>query len=105
VYNLKNKKGEYHLRDRPYMDLQGQEDNKRSIENIVLDMLPCTYFFSEQVSYKETTTSIFKGITIYVNGYTVPSQYELKRMVNLHGGHYEHYYSKAKVTEYLHSVC
>lgn len=44
-------------------------------------------------------SSIFNGVTIYVNGWTQPSADELKEMIHSHGGHYVYnLYSRAQVT-------
>ena len=44
-------------------------------------------------------SSIFEGVSIYVNGWTQPNADELKEMVHSHGGHYEYnLYSNAVVT-------
>ncbi|XP_014669446.1 PREDICTED: DNA repair protein REV1-like isoform X2 [Priapulus caudatus] len=43
-------------------------------------------------------SEIFSGITIYVNGYTEPSSDELRRLMQLHGGRFQYYYSVAQVT-------
>lgn len=45
-----------------------------------------------------TSSSIFKGIAIYVNGYTDPSADELRRLMMLHGGQFHVYYSRSKTT-------
>ena len=39
---------------------------------------------------QERTSDIFKGVTIYVNGWTQPNADELKRLVHTHGGRYEY---------------
>lgn len=36
-------------------------------------------------------TDIFRGIHVYVDGYTMPSKEELRQLVLLHGGGFEHY--------------
>ena len=44
-------------------------------------------------------SSIFEGVTIYVNGWTQPNADELKRMIHAHGGSYEYnLYSNPKIT-------
>ncbi len=44
-------------------------------------------------------SSIFKGITIYVNGWTQPKAEELKEMIYAHGGRYEYnIYSNSVIT-------
>lgn len=47
------------------------------------------------------STNIFQGVSIYVNGYTKPSSDELKRLMMLHGGRYEMYLSKQRVTHII----
>ncbi|PSN51751.1 hypothetical protein C0J52_05266 [Blattella germanica] len=49
-------------------------------------------WFSEDAANEEATKSdIFNGISIFVNGYTVPSADGLKRLMMLHGGVYHQY--------------
>eukprot|EP00057_Strongylocentrotus_purpuratus_P008637 XP_011663111.1 PREDICTED: DNA repair protein REV1-like [Strongylocentrotus purpuratus] len=48
-----------------------------------------------------TSTDIFHGVTIHVNGYTDPSSDELKRLMTIHGGMYQHYYSVSRVTHII----
>ncbi|KAL4221825.1 deoxycytidyl transferase [Mactra antiquata] len=46
-------------------------------------------------------SKIFSGISIHVNGYTKPSSDELKRLMMLHGGQYEHYLYRTRVTHVI----
>ncbi|XP_071805279.1 DNA repair protein REV1-like isoform X1 [Asterias amurensis] len=46
-------------------------------------------------------SGIFAGVSIHVNGYTVPSSDELKRLMMLHGGLYIPYYSKTQVSHII----
>ncbi|XP_019379528.1 PREDICTED: DNA repair protein REV1 isoform X2 [Gavialis gangeticus] len=48
-----------------------------------------------------TSTSIFSGVAIYVNGFTEPSADELRRLMMLHGGQYHVYYSRSKTTHII----
>ncbi|KAG2179478.1 hypothetical protein INT44_006324 [Umbelopsis vinacea] len=43
-------------------------------------------------------SEIFKGLIIYVNGYTNPSHATLKKIITTHGGDFQHYLSKSKIT-------
>ncbi|KAI2660588.1 DNA repair protein REV1 [Labeo rohita] len=45
-----------------------------------------------------TSTCIFSGVAIYVNGYTDPSADELRRLMMLHGGQFHVYYTRSKTT-------
>ncbi|KAK9810528.1 hypothetical protein WJX72_012236 [[Myrmecia] bisecta] len=45
---------------------------------------------------------LFAGISIHVNGFTTPSHQELKQLMAIHGGNFENYYSRSRVT---HIVC
>eukprot|EP00854_Cymbomonas_tetramitiformis_P003967 gene3967-4938_t len=45
---------------------------------------------------------IFSGVTIFVNGYTIPSHQELKILMATYGGKFMNYYSRSHVT---HVVC
>ena len=44
---------------------------------------------------------LFKDIVIFVNGYTVPSLDELKRLMKKHGGGFQHYYSRSNCTHII----
>ncbi|XP_052102079.1 DNA repair protein REV1-like isoform X1 [Mytilus californianus] len=46
-------------------------------------------------------SDIFKGVAIYVDGYTKPSSDELKKIMRQHGGKYEHYMMKTRVTHVI----
>ncbi|KAG5548214.1 hypothetical protein RHGRI_013795 [Rhododendron griersonianum] len=45
---------------------------------------------------------IFQGVSIFVDGFTVPSSQELKGYMLKHGGRYENYFSRHRVT---HIIC
>lgn len=38
-----------------------------------------------------SSNAIFQGVHIYVDGYTIPSKEELRHLLLLHGGGFEHY--------------
>ncbi|XP_054266352.1 DNA repair protein REV1 isoform X2 [Macrosteles quadrilineatus] len=46
-------------------------------------------------------TKIFNGISIFVNGYTVPSADELKLLMMKHGGIYHHYFRSDRTTHVI----
>ncbi|XP_070770929.1 DNA repair protein REV1 [Enoplosus armatus] len=46
-------------------------------------------------------SNIFRGVSIYVNGYTEPSADELRRLMMLHGGQFHIYYSRSKTTHII----
>ncbi|KAM9173595.1 DNA repair protein REV1 isoform 6-T9 [Pangshura tecta] len=48
-----------------------------------------------------TSSNIFRGVAIYVNGFTDPSADELRRLMMLHGGQYHVYYSRSKTTHII----
>ncbi|XP_024069320.1 DNA repair protein REV1 isoform X1 [Terrapene carolina triunguis] len=48
-----------------------------------------------------TSSNIFSGVAIYVNGFTDPSADELRRLMMLHGGQYHVYYSRSKTTHII----
>lgn len=54
----------------------------------------------EGCSHSNAGSSIFQGVAIFVNGYTVPSADSLKRMMMLHGGVY-HLYQTDKTTHII----
>ncbi|XP_047637400.1 DNA repair protein REV1 isoform X6 [Phacochoerus africanus] len=59
-------------------------------------------FRSDAAIQKDGTTStIFSGVAIYVNGYTDPSAEELRKLMMLHGGQYHVYYSRSKTTHII----
>ncbi|CAB3247096.1 unnamed protein product [Arctia plantaginis] len=47
--------------------------------------------FSARAGTEETLSNIFNGVSIYVNGFTVPSADELKVLMSKHGGVYHVY--------------
>lgn len=49
-----------------------------------------------------TGKGIFSGVSIFVDGFTVPSNQELKAYMLKHGGRFENYFSRQRVT---HIVC
>lgn len=55
----------------------------------------------EQNKEFELKSFIFKGISIYVNGYTSPSSDKLKQLICEHGGQYVHFFSKTNVTHVI----
>ncbi|TRY99045.1 hypothetical protein DNTS_032771 [Danionella cerebrum] len=48
-----------------------------------------------------TSSSIFSGVAIHVNGYTDPSADELRRLMMLHGGQFHLYYTRSKTTHII----
>ncbi|XP_077583664.1 DNA repair protein REV1 [Stigmatopora nigra] len=60
-------------------------------------------FKSDATGKKQTdsTSDIFTGVAIYVNGYTEPSADELRRLMMLHGGQFHCYYSRSKTTHII----
>jgi len=49
--------------------------------------------YSEQARTEDKKGGIFTGVSIFVNGWTVPGSDELKRIMMTHGGIYHHYYN------------
>lgn len=47
-------------------------------------------------------TCIFQGVSVWVNGRTVPSREEIKHLIAIHGGRFEAYYSRSTVS---HIIC
>ncbi|KAM7078928.1 DNA repair protein REV1 isoform 4-T9 [Molossus nigricans] len=59
-------------------------------------------FRTDAAMQKDATSStIFSGVAIYVNGYTDPSAEELRKLMMLHGGQYHVYYSRSKTTHII----
>ncbi|XP_029460647.1 LOW QUALITY PROTEIN: DNA repair protein REV1 [Rhinatrema bivittatum] len=56
---------------------------------------------SKQQQKDGTSSALFNGVAIYVNGYTDPSADELRRLMMLHGGQYHMYYSRSKTTHII----
>ncbi|KAM8975617.1 DNA repair protein REV1 isoform 2-T2 [Pelodytes ibericus] len=48
-----------------------------------------------------TSSTIFNGVSIYVNGYTDPTADQLRHLMMLHGGQYHVYYSRSKTTHII----
>jgi DNA repair protein REV1 len=59
-------------------------------------------FNSKRKRSEGTSSNLFEGICIHVNGYTVPTHQELKDIMAQHGGGFENYFSNSRVT---HIIC
>ncbi|KAG8364222.1 hypothetical protein BUALT_Bualt19G0105800 [Buddleja alternifolia] len=57
---------------------------------------------SSSHSGSNSVNSIFCGVSIFVDGYTVPSSQELRGYMLKHGGRFENYFSRHRVT---HIIC
>lgn len=58
--------------------------------------------FEMQALGQQPKSQLFRGVAIHVNGLTKPSHEELKQLMALHGGRFETYYYRDRVT---HIVC
>eukprot|EP00002_Diphylleia_rotans_P040891 TRINITY_DN9823_c0_g1_i1.p1 TRINITY_DN9823_c0_g1~~TRINITY_DN9823_c0_g1_i1.p1 ORF type:complete len:649 (+),score=84.81 TRINITY_DN9823_c0_g1_i1:78-2024(+) len=56
--------------------------------------------FENQFKSDQQVSTLFKGVVIWVDGYTIPSQQELKELMGLHGGDFQIYHS-SKVTHII----
>ncbi|XP_055815918.1 DNA repair protein REV1-like isoform X3 [Solanum dulcamara] len=54
------------------------------------------------LSGPSSSKPIFQGVSIFVDGYTVPSSQELRGYMLKHGGRFENYFSRRRVT---HIIC
>ncbi|KAI8377857.1 uncharacterized protein BYT42DRAFT_359890 [Radiomyces spectabilis] len=52
----------------------------------------------------EPCVPIFEGCSIHINGYTIPSRTELRRLIIQHGGDFQHYLKKQQVTHIVAST-
>ncbi|KAK8742032.1 hypothetical protein OTU49_002068 [Cherax quadricarinatus] len=59
------------------------------------------YHTSVTTTVGEENRGIFKGVAIFVNGYTEPTAEELKRIMMTNGGTYHHYFSRSKTTHII----
>ncbi|KAL9244951.1 hypothetical protein vseg_018664 [Gypsophila vaccaria] len=50
----------------------------------------------------DSTKQIFHGVSIFVDGFTIPSSQELRQYMLKHGGRFENYFSRRRVT---HIIC
>ena len=58
--------------------------------------------FLDPSANEAPTSTIFRGVSIYVNGWTQPSSSELRTLIRSHGGHYEfNLYPGAQVTHVI----
>ncbi|KAJ8530037.1 hypothetical protein K7X08_036872 [Anisodus acutangulus] len=57
---------------------------------------------STSLSGPSSSKPIFHGVSIFVDGYTVPSSQELRGYMLKHGGRFENYFSRRRVT---HIIC
>ena len=58
-------------------------------------------FLEEAQAEFKDTSSIFKGVAIFVNGYTDPTSDELRRLMMKHGGIYHHYLRPQQTTHMI----
>lgn len=56
---------------------------------------------SKKLESQEKLSDIFRGVAIFVNGYTEPSSEDLRLLMLLHGGTYHHYYRSEKTTHVI----
>lgn len=56
--------------------------------------------FKNEANKEIKTSNIFKGIAIFVNGYTNPTADELRHLMMVHGGIY-HHYMRPKATTHI----
>nr|XP_045618636.1 DNA repair protein REV1-like [Procambarus clarkii] len=59
------------------------------------------YKTSVTTTVGEDNQGVFKGVAIFVNGYTEPTAEELKRIMMTNGGTYHHYYSRSNTTHII----
>ncbi|KAL3350496.1 hypothetical protein AABB24_023113, partial [Solanum stoloniferum] len=57
---------------------------------------------STSISGPNSSKPIFQGVSVFVDGYTVPSSQELRGYMLKHGGRFENYFSRRRVT---HIIC
>ncbi len=57
--------------------------------------------FESQTLHQHQKSELFKGVSIFINGYTVPSHLQLKQIMALHGGNFENYYHRERVTHFI----
>lgn len=57
---------------------------------------PCPQAFAQQ-----PRSSLFAGVSIHVNGLTNPTHGELKQLMALHGGRFETYFHRSRVTHFI----
>lgn len=93
------KTGDSSSRNGTKRELEGQDDfnwdDHRSYMSVKKRKLADQ--FHGMAGQKEST--IFQGVTVHVNGWTEPSNDELKRMIHAHGGNYVfNLYGNTKVT-------
>lgn len=55
-------------------------------------------FIDKALNEENKVSDIFKGISIFVNGYTKPSADQLKCLMSEHGGIYHHYFRPQKTS-------
>lgn len=46
-------------------------------------------------------STIFQNVRIYINGFTIPGNAELKRLICLHGGSFSYYLDRSKVSHVI----
>eukprot|EP00092_Neocalanus_flemingeri_P019536 GFUD01021166.1.p1 GENE.GFUD01021166.1~~GFUD01021166.1.p1 ORF type:complete len:1198 (-),score=318.87 GFUD01021166.1:3570-7163(-) len=57
--------------------------------------------YSEQAKGEEKEAGIFRGVSVFVNGWTNPSADEIKRLMMTHDGVFHHYYNSHTTTHII----
>ncbi|XP_057815186.2 DNA repair protein REV1 isoform X2 [Cryptomeria japonica] len=91
--------GSYMSEKERKLRLQFQSEAENSLPNDAITDLPST---SENVSGTGNSNGLFGGISIFVDGFTIPSNQELRNYMIRYGGRYENYFSRERVT---HIIC
>ena len=84
---------------RQYMQVRADKLHRQAEEKLVLRVVGCGVLcpansgclIRRLADSGATQGALFADLSIYVNGYTEPSHQELKRLISLHGGTFQHY--------------
>lgn len=53
------------------------------------------------MNFKDPLSTLFNGVAIFVNGYTIPTAAELRQLMQFHGGTYNFYYDNRTTTHII----
>ncbi|ONK59290.1 uncharacterized protein A4U43_C08F4930 [Asparagus officinalis] len=78
------------------------EKNRKLRQQFAAAVVSSSSLASENPGGGGMEKGIFRGVSVFINGFTVPLSQELKDFMLKHGGQFENYFSRHRVT---HIIC
>ncbi|ONK60421.1 uncharacterized protein A4U43_C08F18290 [Asparagus officinalis] len=93
-----------HFKQSPFTDFGSYmtEKNRKLRQQFAAAVVSSSSLASEDPGGGGMEKGIFRGVSIFIDGFTVPSSQELKDFMLKHGGRFENYFSRRRVT---HIIC